>query len=58
MASVSEKQMAMAMEKMEKAKGVQVSQIPVVVPAKPVEEAEKPVEKAETKKVSKASSKE
>jgi len=57
MASVSEKQMAMAMEKMEKAKGVQVSQIPVVVPA-PVEEAEKPVEKAETKKVGKASSKE
>ncbi len=55
MASVSEKQMAMAMEKMEKAKGVQA---PVVVPAKPVEEAEKPVEKAETKKVSKASSKE
>lgn len=56
MASVSEKQMAMAMEKMEKAKGVQAPV--VVVPAKPVEEAEKPVEKAETKKVSKASSKE
>jgi hypothetical protein len=57
MASVQEKQMAMLMEQMEKAKGYKAPVAPSPEVAMPVEEAEKPVEKAEIKKVSKASSK-